>query len=79
MIESGAYFEAYRHVLKQLQEMDEWDEIPLERFIVRGDSAQIQMPAYIRQLIIDRGESLNEEVNKMNLDQSQFEALNHAL
>ena len=28
MIESTAYFEAYKHVLKQLQEMDRWPRIP---------------------------------------------------
>lgn len=46
MIESTAYFEAYKHVLRQLQEMDTWPAIPFERYFVKGKS-DIQTPRYI--------------------------------
>ena len=36
MMESSAYFEAYRHVLRQLQIMDDWDRLPMERYLVHG-------------------------------------------
>ena len=34
MIESDAYFEAYKHVLQQLKEMDKLQELPFERYLV---------------------------------------------
>jgi hypothetical protein len=36
MMESAAYFESYRHVLRQLQIMDDWDKLPMERYLVHG-------------------------------------------
>jgi hypothetical protein len=36
MMESSAYFESYRHVLRQLQIMDTWHKLPMERYLVNG-------------------------------------------
>ena len=42
MIESSAYFESYRHVLLQLQEMDTWEEFPMQEFLVHGNKRAIE-------------------------------------
>ena len=36
LLESNAYFEAYKHVLKQLKVMDTWEEHPFERYLVQA-------------------------------------------
>lgn len=41
MTESSAYFEAYKHVLRKIQEMDSWIPLPLERYYVKGKSDPI--------------------------------------
>jgi hypothetical protein len=51
MIESSAYYEAYRHVLKQLQAMDLWEGIPMEEFIIHGNSKNIRQPTYAASMI----------------------------
>lgn len=45
MVESSAYFEAYRHVLKRIQKVRE-DSFPLEKYIVRVDP-DIGLPSYL--------------------------------
>ncbi|KAM3664102.1 NFX1-type zinc finger-containing protein 1 isoform 1-T1 [Ammospiza maritima maritima] len=45
MVETTAYFEAYRHVLEGLQKMRE-EDIPFQRYIVECD-AQVKVPAYL--------------------------------
>lgn len=45
MVETTAYFEAYRHVLEGLQKMREKD-IPFQKYIVECD-AQVKEPAYL--------------------------------
>ncbi|NXS77528.1 ZNFX1 protein, partial [Erpornis zantholeuca] len=47
MVETTAYFEAYRHVLEGLQKMREKD-IPFQKYIVECD-AQVKEPAYLRE------------------------------
>ncbi|PIK63035.1 putative NFX1-type zinc finger-containing protein 1-like [Apostichopus japonicus] len=47
MVESSAYFEAYRHVLKRIQEIRE-DSFPLEKYIVRVDP-HLELPSYLRR------------------------------
>ncbi|KAJ7413081.1 NFX1-type zinc finger-containing protein 1 [Willisornis vidua] len=47
MVETTAYFEAYRHVLEGLQEMQE-EDIPFQKYIVECD-AQVKKPAYLTQ------------------------------
>ncbi|NWV46672.1 ZNFX1 protein, partial [Daphoenositta chrysoptera] len=47
MVETTAYFEAYRHVLEGLQEMQEKD-IPFQKYIVECD-AQVKEPAYLTE------------------------------
>ncbi|NXY18307.1 ZNFX1 protein, partial [Atrichornis clamosus] len=47
MVETTAYFEAYRHVLEGLQEMQE-EDIPFQKYIVECD-AQVKEPAYLRE------------------------------
>ncbi|CAL8339331.1 unnamed protein product [Lota lota] len=46
MVETSAYFEAYRHVLEGLQEV-EGDELPFQRYIVEC-SHDVQPPRYLR-------------------------------
>ncbi|KFQ67907.1 NFX1-type zinc finger-containing protein 1, partial [Phaethon lepturus] len=45
MVETTAYFEAYRHVLEGLQEIQEKD-IPFQKYIVECD-AQVKKPTYL--------------------------------
>ncbi|NXH43264.1 ZNFX1 protein, partial [Dicaeum eximium] len=47
MVETTAYFEAYRHVLEGLQKMRE-EDIPFQKYIVECD-AQVKKPAYLTQ------------------------------
>ncbi|NXM50736.1 ZNFX1 protein, partial [Gymnorhina tibicen] len=47
MVETTAYFEAYRHVLEGLQKMRESD-IPFQKYIVECD-AQVKEPAYVTE------------------------------
>ncbi|NXS11506.1 ZNFX1 protein, partial [Neodrepanis coruscans] len=47
MVETAAYFEAYRHVLEGLQEMQE-EDIPFQKYIV-GCDAQVKEPAYLTE------------------------------
>ncbi|XP_065610473.1 NFX1-type zinc finger-containing protein 1 [Cyrtonyx montezumae] len=45
MVETTAYFEAYRHVLEGLQEIQE-EDIPFQKYIVECD-VQVKEPAYL--------------------------------
>ncbi|NXB12477.1 ZNFX1 protein, partial [Cnemophilus loriae] len=45
MVETTAYFEAYRHVLEGLQKLRE-EDIPFQKYIVECD-AQVKEPAYL--------------------------------
>ncbi|PKU35329.1 hypothetical protein llap_14368 [Limosa lapponica baueri] len=45
MVETTAYFEAYRHVLEGLQEIQE-EDIPFQKYIVECD-AQVEKPKYL--------------------------------
>uniref|UniRef100_A0A8C2SUE6 Zinc finger NFX1-type containing 1 n=1 Tax=Coturnix japonica TaxID=93934 RepID=A0A8C2SUE6_COTJA len=45
MVETTAYFEAYRHVLEGLQEIQE-EDIPFQKYIVECD-VEVKEPAYI--------------------------------
>ncbi|KFP69846.1 NFX1-type zinc finger-containing protein 1, partial [Acanthisitta chloris] len=45
MVETTAYFEAYRHVLEGLQELQE-EDVPFQKYIVECD-AQVKEPAYL--------------------------------
>uniref|UniRef100_A0A673AYI1 NFX1-type zinc finger-containing protein 1-like n=1 Tax=Sphaeramia orbicularis TaxID=375764 RepID=A0A673AYI1_9TELE len=47
MVETTAYFEAYRYVLEGLQEQEE-DDLPFQRYIVECN-ADIQPPAYLQR------------------------------
>ncbi|NXS19834.1 ZNFX1 protein, partial [Mystacornis crossleyi] len=47
MVETTAYFEAYRHVLEGLQKMRE-DDIPFQKYIVECDT-QVKKPAYLTE------------------------------
>ncbi|NXS00806.1 ZNFX1 protein, partial [Oxylabes madagascariensis] len=47
MVETTAYFEAYRHVLEGLQKMRE-EDIPFQKYIVECD-AQVKKPAYLTE------------------------------
>ncbi|XP_009891810.1 PREDICTED: LOW QUALITY PROTEIN: NFX1-type zinc finger-containing protein 1 [Charadrius vociferus] len=45
MVETTAYFEAYRHVLEGLQEIQE-EDIPFQKYIVECDT-QVEKPTYL--------------------------------
>ncbi|XP_068006238.1 NFX1-type zinc finger-containing protein 1 isoform X1 [Melanerpes formicivorus] len=45
MVETTAYFEAYRHVLEGLQEVQE-EDVPFQKYIVECD-VQVKKPAYL--------------------------------
>ncbi|KAL9976043.1 hypothetical protein ACROYT_G013277 [Oculina patagonica] len=47
MVESPAFFEAYRHVLKGLKELNE-DSMPFTKYLVEC-SAQVEPPEYLRR------------------------------
>uniref|UniRef100_A0A8D0HIJ5 Zinc finger NFX1-type containing 1 n=1 Tax=Sphenodon punctatus TaxID=8508 RepID=A0A8D0HIJ5_SPHPU len=47
MVETTAYFEAYRHVLEGLQEIQE-EDVPFQKYIVECDPL-VQEPAYLRR------------------------------
>ncbi|NXU63101.1 ZNFX1 protein, partial [Horornis vulcanius] len=47
MVETAAYFEAYRHVLEGLQKMSE-EDIPFQKYIVECD-ARVKEPAYLTE------------------------------
>ncbi|NXS38068.1 ZNFX1 protein, partial [Pomatostomus ruficeps] len=47
MVETTAYFEAYRHVLEGLQKTRE-EDIPFQKYIVECDT-QVKEPAYLRE------------------------------
>ncbi|NXP22050.1 ZNFX1 protein, partial [Scytalopus superciliaris] len=47
MVETTAYFEAYRHVLEGLQELQE-EDVPFQKYIVECD-AQVKEPAYLTE------------------------------
>ncbi|NXA07938.1 ZNFX1 protein, partial [Sapayoa aenigma] len=47
MVETTAYFEAYRHVLEGLQKMQE-EDVPFQKYIVECD-AQVKKPAYLTE------------------------------
>ncbi|XP_066055411.1 NFX1-type zinc finger-containing protein 1 [Chamaea fasciata] len=47
MVETTAYFEAYRHVLEGLQKMRE-EDIPFQKYIVECDT-QVKEPAYLTE------------------------------
>lgn len=51
MIESSAYFESYIHVLKSMQRMDKWKELPFKQIIVNGMHDQIAMAPYMDKMI----------------------------
>ncbi|EPY88320.1 NFX1-type zinc finger-containing protein 1 [Camelus ferus] len=72
MVETTAYFEAYRHVLEGLQEVQE-EDVPFQRNIVECDS-YVKEP---RVNVLDPSQWPSKEALK--LDDSQMEALQFAL
>ncbi|PIK63033.1 hypothetical protein BSL78_00040 [Apostichopus japonicus] len=95
MAESSAYFEAYRHVLKRIQEIRE-DSFPLEKYIVRVDP-NLELPSYLRRNpfaiydlkpVAQKGKVIKSLISHarswppekdFDLDSSQFEAFKAAL
>ena len=63
MIESAAYFESYRHVLRQLQEMDNWPQIPMQEYFVHGKAAQaIKQPEYLKEMLREKGPEVEQMI-----------------
>ena len=62
MVESTAYFEAYRHILNKLKEISKLsDEIPFKPYIIGAEMSAVQAPSYSlhqRQLKFDLAEIL---------------------
>ncbi|XP_039261961.2 NFX1-type zinc finger-containing protein 1-like [Styela clava] len=92
MVESEAYFEAYKHVLEALKEMR---RIPLERYIVKC-SSDVHAPEYLRPSVAGKNVSYGIQVTagtasvrvldekwptseQLSLDGTQKEALKLAL
>ena len=48
MVESTAYYEAYRHILKGLQELSTHHVMPMQKCIVDVDFSEIRAPAFLR-------------------------------
>ncbi|XP_061865168.1 NFX1-type zinc finger-containing protein 1 [Colius striatus] len=64
MVETTAYFEAYRHVLEGLQEIQE-EDIPFQKYIVECDT-QVEKPTYLTMDTVYNfaplmGDSLSDE------------------
>ena len=64
MIESAAYFESYKHVLRQLQEMDTWPQIPMQQYFVHGKAADggLKQPEYLAQMMLERGPEVQQMI-----------------
>lgn len=95
MVESPAYFEAYRHVLNTMKEFDA-DDVPMKRYIVDCDS-DVKTPAYLRRRdVLDPKYNLRSSLGikrlvsilddrawpkhyRTDLNRSQFNAFKHAL
>ncbi|KAM3842920.1 NFX1-type zinc finger-containing protein 1-like, partial [Diretmus argenteus] len=95
MVETTAYFEAYRYVLEGLQEQEE-DNLPFQRYIVEC-SPDVQPPAYLAEsdtynlshiaaednVSMEPFHSLEPEawprIEELGLDESQMRALQLAL
>lgn len=76
MVESTAYFEAYRHILLKLQEMSSYsEEIPFKEYIVGCKLSDIPAPSYSqrrRQLKFDLTEILGVASQIVIQDQSSW-------
>ena len=49
MVESTAYYEAYRHVLKSMQDISESpDTVPLEKYVVKCDFTDVKTPVFLQ-------------------------------
>ena len=79
MIESSAYFESYRHVLKQLQAMDTWPLLPMQNYLVHGRSENINQPQYITDMLREKKQEVDLMIEGMNLDPTQRKSLDHFL
>ncbi|TRY97415.1 hypothetical protein DNTS_016604 [Danionella cerebrum] len=95
MVETTAYFEAYRYVLEGLQELSQ-DEFPFQRYIVQCVTA-VDPPAYLRvegrtydlSPVAPKGQSIPRfnpltpqawpDEEKLGLDESQLQAFKLAL
>ena len=56
MVESSAYFEAYRHILASLQNA-EVDTMPFKQYLIDVKWDRVDMPVYIRNYISKQGTS----------------------
>ena len=76
MVESTAYFEAYRHILLKLQEMSSYsEEIPFKDYIVGCKLSDIPAPSYFqpcRKLMFDLTEILGMASQIVIQDQSSW-------
>ena len=49
MVESPAYYEAYRHILKSLQDLSKTpDVMPLKKYIIECDFNDVRVPSFLR-------------------------------
>ncbi|NXU55026.1 ZNFX1 protein, partial [Turnix velox] len=77
MVETTAYFEAYKHVLEGLQEIQE-EDVPFQKYIVQCD-AQVDKPAYLTMntsySFAALMEDPEEETNPGDLSRQSFHIL----
>ena len=74
VIESSAYFESYKHVLTKLKQIDEWDQLPMQRYFVNSQFKH-HIPVYMQEILYNHEHELLETIKYSGLDKSQIEAL----
>ena len=92
MVECPAYFEAYRHVLDCLKEINPY-AMPMKKYLIENKTSG-QLPVYLRVVpdaVYDMSSTLGEQqfkkvfisktklTSSINLNLSQLEALQHSL
>ena len=78
VIESSAYFESYKHVLTKLKQIDDWDQLPMERYFVNSEY-EARTPAYMLDILQDHESEILQLIDDSKLDESQVYALERAL
>ncbi|ELU13047.1 hypothetical protein CAPTEDRAFT_103161, partial [Capitella teleta] len=86
MVESTTYFEAYKHNLKRIQEIE---ELPFQEYLLNADVDDVRAPKYLREpdatLVLSRRRypalklSRWPEKEALELNESQFSAFQNAL
>ncbi|CDW82430.1 UNKNOWN [Stylonychia lemnae] len=84
MLESQAYFESYRHVLKKIKEIDRWEKIPFDKYFVGLERTVIDRPPMYQlfeqsNILQNVQQFINLEISTKNFDESQLNAIKACL